>query len=236
MIDRTGYKIISQYFEWLDDTRINHGFFRGHASVKWQLTPSAFRPDIAGITKKAQLDRWISAASRFVSPRPTEAIDWMILAQHHGIATPLLDWTTNPLIALFFACADLTPLPQSDGVVYVAPKDCFEDSGEPRRNNPFIENRDLPGLVDATAMNPRSMAQDSFMSIHTEKMPSLQPWESGLKRFKVPSFEKDPVLYDLRSLGISEERLFVDLARVVKAQNAALDFEARFTNGQVIHR
>lgn len=59
-------------------------------------------------------------------------LDTLVLMQHYGLPTRLLDVTTNPLVALYFACKDYTEQ-KSDGenghiYVYTSDKIVYSDS------------------------------------------------------------------------------------------------------------
>lgn len=97
---------ISEYIEQVLSHRdkTNEMIFRGHSSCEFELKTSVGR--IKGYKKEIEKRLFLEFKKRyhlFASEHPKTDLELLFLAQHYGIPTRLLDWTYNPLIALYFA-------------------------------------------------------------------------------------------------------------------------------------
>ena len=101
--------LLEQDFFNRTDTQL---MFRGHRRYDWSMMPTLGRLVSSGIVTQQLADDQLALFRQSIRGRTTDhslLIDdeqedelWSI-GQHHGLMTPLLDWTYSPYVALFFA-------------------------------------------------------------------------------------------------------------------------------------
>ena len=93
--------------------------YRGHAKAKWTVDSGAVRRLVAAygdevlqdedalrqLVRQYQTDELI-IPMKVIGGEPMTDVQMLSVLQHQGAATMLLDFTENPLVALWFACAD----------------------------------------------------------------------------------------------------------------------------------
>jgi hypothetical protein len=213
-----GWSVIRDYIDVLATEGRKNAIYRGQSDCSWDVIPSGFRIGSAGISDIHQLNDWKWRAARFASPFPQDDIEWLILAQHYGLATPLLDWTTSPLVALYFACAGNEQM-NSDGSVWISSTNNFTIARNTVSINPFRTTRERPFVINAVGRNVRSTAQDSILTLHTKQY--IQTFERR-NIFTVPGDRKRVVLNQLEKLGITGDRLLYDIGHLARAMKSEI--------------
>ncbi len=94
--------------------------FRGEDKLGYVLRPRAgrFEPAVIAVeTGRTLLEEFKKRAQPVLGCVPSDEWEWLACAHLHGLATRLLEWTTNPMVAAFWAVQQ--PHLGGDRVLYV---------------------------------------------------------------------------------------------------------------------
>jgi hypothetical protein len=191
--------------------------FRGVSQVGYELVPSVGRYlpqyERSGHSLKHLLDHERFALEILEKEavlhlgRPVHhPWELIALAQHHGLPTRLLDWTHNPLVALFFAVSSDT---NDDAAVYALEAGVVLDVMDADELNMHpLELGAVRQLIPPHSA-PRIVAQASVFTVHNE--PTV-PWSAAeLKKFVIPKELRLQLRATLYKYGVTSKSLFPGL-------------------------
>ena len=210
----------------------SHFWFRGQLNESWELKPSIARIKKPSLALEKVLRAEFQNQSAFldsIGPLSDNIEKTTFLMQHHKVPTRLLDWTTSPLIALYFSVCQIDHTDHGmdkNSCIWVldpkalnkAYKKSFPLLLGKKGVKKLYESKDLQEkclAIHAPYTNLRMRMQKSEFTIHTTYKP-MESYNTGFLKEKIIISKdiKDSILKQLHRLGVDQCFLFPDLDNI----------------------
>lgn len=200
-------------------------------TVERLLNDDLIKADEILEVERERLREFKRRAGWIIDKVPASDWDWLGLAQHHGLETRLLDWTENPLVALYFAFENCGSTDYNNSVVWIfraSKEDIIFPSDQ---TSPFSVKRTK--VYRPTVVSHRMTAQAGWFTAHRfggerPRFVALEKnrfYKDSLARLEVQMRPHEVVRF-LDRIGIGPATLFPELDGLCRFLNSAAQFSS----------
>lgn len=197
--------------------------FRGVRQSNYELIPkigrSGSRKALSGgkdigfdrAAETIMIRHFVRAAGPYLKQLPASQLDWLALAQHHGMFTRLLDWSESLFVAAYFAVEDarnrdLPPMIYGVKDVPLVPLTLPDD----------LDELDEVMMYYPPHISPRIPAQTGLFTVHRNPDKAFNP--QNLVRIEIGGGPLTMKL-NLNKCGIHKASLFPDIDGLAEYQS-----------------
>jgi hypothetical protein len=227
-------RLISALRDLVPDIGRSEYWFRGHARLEdWSLVASVHRFGNQLAERQLTLRFQVGAVGRTSRcPAENDFGSWLVLMQHYGLPSRLLDWTRSLIVAAYFAVAH-EDIDADAAIWLLAPERLNECAKVPLNGIGLLnggnastiirpiaaaafretECEDSPYAVLSQDLDMRVLVQSGAFTIHNGSEPlNVHPFAGEfLARFDIPSACRADFQAELWTMGARRSLLFPDL-------------------------
>ena len=217
-------------------------YLRGQVDFSWGLLPVIGRKlryvriETKGYDNELE-GRLLHQFRRYARAHPEGNVDEreiLLLARHHGVPVRLLDWTSNPLVALYYACVDGDDENlDKDGAIWMfmrkthLKREHYYDIYNPEEKS-ILKLKGVR-IIYSPHVTSRITAQSGHFTTQDNPAIGIEDYLppkgrnartfdiKKLKKWRIPHATKVKFIEELQRCGINERALFPDLDGIARS-------------------